>query len=66
MFNHSVEKCIPHSKAIVWVSPKDAASYNDKIILVDLQLLMLCILNGLKAEINEYVSKDYFILKAAK
>ena len=29
MVNHSIEKRIAHSKAFVWVSPKDAASYND-------------------------------------
>ena len=29
MFNHSIEKFIAHSKAFVWVSPKDAAGYND-------------------------------------
>ena len=27
---------------------------------------MLCELNGVKAEINEYVGKDYFVLKAAQ
>ena len=29
MFNHSIEKHIAHSKAFVWISPKDAAGYND-------------------------------------
>ena len=29
VFNHSFEKCTPHSKAIVWISSKDAASYDE-------------------------------------
>ena len=31
-----------------------------KVILFELQELMLCILNGKKTENNEYVSKDFF------
>ena len=30
MCHPSIEKCIAHSKAIVWVSLRDAAGYNDK------------------------------------
>ena len=29
MYNHSIEKCIAHSKALIWVSLKDAAGYNN-------------------------------------